>query len=176
MAQSSNWLYHDHRRCEALLSECQDAVEREDWRVGGQLFDELVTHLKLNILAEEKVLFPAYEAMMDVPRGLTAALRQEHDDIVRLLCDLSTVLKTKCSEHFLDSLVPFKAAMTQHHDREEDGFRAIAGHVLLGKREEISNRLKAFAAKKRPDTSKFWLFRLMDRRNRHRSDRKLRAR
>lgn len=147
MSESSNWLYHDHRKCEALLSECQEAVEREDWPFAKRLFDELVTHLKLHMLMEEEVLFPAYEEMMDAPRGPTAALRQEHDKIVRLLRDLSTVLKTKRSEHFLESLAPLEAVMSQHHDKEEDIFLPMAGHVLLGKREEISKRLKEFAAK-----------------------------
>ncbi len=57
---------------------------------------------------EEEILYPAYEAAVNTPHDPTQALRDEHTEIVRLLRDLSHVLKTNDSELFLASLLPLE--------------------------------------------------------------------
>ena len=61
MSGSDNWLVHEHSLYEDLLTQCQDAVEIEDWDGADNVFRELVTHLKRHMALEEEVLYPAYE-------------------------------------------------------------------------------------------------------------------
>ncbi len=59
MNSTDNWLEHEHSLYENLLSQCMNAVEREDWGTVNQAFNELVTHLKRHMALEEEVLYPA---------------------------------------------------------------------------------------------------------------------
>lgn len=142
MSDNADWLHHDHVDYEALLLDCQTAAEQEDWRAVKRLFEELVDRVRLHMAMEEEVLYPAYEEAMDTPQGPTAALRQEHDEIYRLLRDLSRVLVANDSDIFLESLLPLEKVMTKHHEKEEEIFLPMAGHALLARQDEIQRRLK----------------------------------
>ncbi len=144
MNQGSNWLHHDHRRYEAVLEDCRVAAEREEWRAARRLFEEFLSHLKLHMRMEEEVVYPAYDQAEGGPQKATQAMRDEHEQIVRLLRDLSWILKTNDSEHFLESLVPLRHAMMEHHEHEEQVFLPMAERVLLDRREEILKKLEEF--------------------------------
>ncbi len=139
-----NWLNHDHLDHELLLQDCQAAAEQEDWKGVKRVFEQLVTGIKVHMLMEEEVLYPAYEAAVNTPHDPTQALRDEHTEIVRLLRDLSHVLKTNDSELFLDSLLPLEKVMMKHHEKEEEIFLPMAGHVLFPQRDEIMRKLESF--------------------------------
>ena len=144
MNEDTNWLTHDHAEYEAILYDCQSAAEQEDWKTATRLFRELVSHIKLHMHMEEEVLYPAYEQTMNAPQGPTLALREEHDEIYRLLRDLSHVIKTNDSHLFLESLLPLEKVLFKHHEKEEEIFLPMASFVLLSQRDEIMRRLKVF--------------------------------
>ena len=144
MNEPTDWLHHDHRRYELLLSQCQSAAEAEDWDAVREFFGELVVQLKAHMMMEEEILYPAYEGEAFAPKGPTTTLRREHEEIVRLLRDLSRVLKTENSRQLLESLPLLEVVMEQHHDKEEQVFLPMAGHILLEKREAIMERIKGF--------------------------------
>jgi iron-sulfur cluster repair protein YtfE (RIC family) len=148
MINTDDWLAHDHSLYENLLSEGLDAAEVEDWRTVDRVFKALVNHLKRHMALEEEVLYPAYEAAIDAPQGPTKALREEHDQIVRLIKDMARVIKNRDSEHTLECLSHLENKMIIHHEKEEDIFLPMASHILKSRREHISRQLDAF------DTSK----------------------
>lgn len=148
MSENTNWLNHDHLEYETLLYDCNAAVEQEDWKSAKALFEKLVSHLKVHMRIEEEILYPAYESAVNVPQDPTQALREEHDEIVRLLRDLSCVLKTNDSQLFLESLLPLERVMIKHHEKEEEIFLPLASHLLLERRDEIVHKLKAFDGEK----------------------------
>ena len=142
--EPSEWLVHDHSQYEELLIECCDAVQLEDWTTAEPLFRELISRLKTHMAMEEEVLYPAYESMSNFPQRPVQSLREEHDNIVRLARDVMRVLKTHDSDHVLDSLLSLEAAMIKHHEREEDVFLPMAGHLLMAQRDELTHQLKTF--------------------------------
>ena len=144
MSSSDNWLIHEHSLYEDLLSSCHEAVEIEDWGGANRVFRELVTHLKRHMALEEEVLYSAYEAAVEAPQGPTRALREEHDQIVRLVRDMLRIIKTRDSDHVLESLVHLEKHMIKHHEKEEDIFLPMASHILDARREEISQQLADF--------------------------------
>jgi hemerythrin-like domain-containing protein len=148
MNSTDNWLVHEHSLHENLLSRCQDAVEIEDWGAANLVFRELVTHLKQHIALEEEVLYPAYESTAHAPQGPTQALREEHDQIVRLVRDMLQVIKTRDSEYVLECLTRLEYQMIKHHEKEEDIFLPMASHILDSNREEISQQLADFDVSK----------------------------
>jgi len=144
MSSSDNWLAHEHSLYEDFLSRCQEAVEIEDWGDADLVFRDLVTHLKRHMALEEEVLYAAYEAAAEAPQGPTKALREEHDQLVRLVQDMLRVIKTRDSDHVLECLVHLEKQMIKHHEKEEDIFLPMASHILDARREEISQQLAAF--------------------------------
>jgi len=153
MSSTNNWLIHEHSLYENLLSQCTEAVEIEDWKTVNLLFKKMVTHLKRHMALEEEVLYPAYEEATHAPQGPTGALREEHDQIVRLILDMARIIKTRDSDYVLECLTHLESQMIKHHEKEEDLFLPMASHILDAKREEISQQLAEFDLSK---TSRKW--------------------
>ena len=148
MNSTDNWLVHEHSLYEDLLSQCRNAAEVEDWETVNSAIHELVTHLKRHMLLEEEVLYPAYESTPHAPQGPTTALREEHSGIVRLIHDMTRVIKTLDSEHVLECLAHLENQMIKHHEKEEDIFLPMASHILNTSRDELLRKLAEFDASK----------------------------
>lgn len=146
MGDSYGWLIHDHSEFETSLHEFVDAVEQEAWAQANDFFKQLVTGLKAHMAMEEEVLYPAYESHPDLPQEPVVALREEHDNIVRLVRDLARIIKSRDSEHILQSVLPLDQALISHHEKEEDIFLPMAGRFLLPQKDDIVRQLQAFDA------------------------------
>ena len=144
MNSTDNWLVHEHSLYEDLLSQCQEAVEIENWDGVDRIFNDLVTHLKRHMALEEEVLYPAYEAAPHAPQGPTTALREEHSAIVRLVRDMAQIIRTRNSEHMLECLAQLEYRMIKHHEKEEDIFLPMASHILESSRDELLSKLAEF--------------------------------
>lgn len=77
------------------------------------------------------------------PDGVISLLSEEHDYLVRLVHDLSYIIKSNDFDHFLDSLEPLHAAMKQHSDNEEKVFLNMTNKSILMQHDEIMERLNA---------------------------------
>ena len=53
------------------------------------------------------------------PQEEIADLSDDHNYLVHLMNDLGRVIRTRDIDHFEDSLIPFKKAMTRHNRHEE---------------------------------------------------------
>jgi iron-sulfur cluster repair protein YtfE (RIC family) len=142
--ESYDWLLHHHSEFESFVYEFTDAVESEAWDDADRVFKKLVAELKVHMAMEEEVLYPAYESNPDLPPEPVQALRSEHDNIVRLLQDLAVVIKTRDSEHALNSMLPLERALISHHEKEEDIFLPLAGLVLMPRKDDILQQLRSF--------------------------------
>lgn len=141
MNETSNWLVHDHRKYDALLSECEMAAEMADWKGAIDLFNKFVAELKLHMQMEDEVLYPFFEKEVSGASEKIEVLAEEHDEIVRLLRDLVSVIKAKNIEHFLESLLPLHEVMNEHNEHEESVFLNMGNDSLLMHRDEIMQRL-----------------------------------
>ncbi|MBT4518888.1 MAG: hemerythrin domain-containing protein [Halieaceae bacterium] len=144
MKEEYNWLFHEHSVSEEMLEECIEQADLNLWSDCEATFGALMSMLKKHMAMEEEVLFPAYERHTDLPRNPVEALRSDHDQLVQLFCDIDEVLKTRDSEHLVDAIKPVVVAMNHHHDKEENFFLPMAGHLLLPYRDSIIEEMKNF--------------------------------
>jgi len=93
---------------------------------------------------EEEVLYPAYESAPHAPQGPTAALRAEHDDIVRLIRDMLALIKTRDSDRVMEGLAYLENHMIKHHEKEEDIFLPMASHILNASHDELLSKMAGF--------------------------------
>jgi hemerythrin superfamily protein len=147
MNDTTNWLVHDHLKYDAMLSECEMAAEMASWKDAVRLFNTFTSDLKLHMLLEDEVIYPLFEQTGDDSEDDMALLHEEHDNLVRLLRDLDSVIKTKNIDHFMESLLPLHKAMNEHNEHEEIVFRRLGNDSLLTRREEVMNRLSAIQSK-----------------------------
>lgn len=141
MREDTDWLVHDHRKYDAALAECELAAGAGDWRAAVDLFRRFADDLQLHMRMEDEVVYPLFAQQGD-PDGALETLREEHEDIERLLRDLAYVVKRRDFDHFLDSLHPLRRSMARHNRHEEEVLGGSPGDVLLS-RQEIMARLDA---------------------------------
>jgi len=143
MTDTSNWLVHDHRRYDAALDGCEIAAGAGEWKEAIALFRSFLDELELHMRMEDEVVYPTVERATGDPLGEIAELREEHEDLVRLLRDIGIILRTRDYDHFLESLVPLHRAMNKHNRHEEEVFQRIGDDSLLSQRDDVLNRLRA---------------------------------
>ena len=143
MNDTSNWMVHDHHKYDAALDECETAADVGEWKNAKRLFQDFVTDLKLHMQMEDEVLYPLFVENNGDPEGIITHLSDEHDYLVRLVHDLSYIIKANDFDHFLDSLEPLHKAMNQHNEHEEKVFMNMADQSILMRRDEIMERLHA---------------------------------
>ena len=142
MGTTQTWLLHDHRHYEELLLDCKRRLEGEDWLRVREALRDLVALLKGHFLAEEEVLFPAYEGLVDTPACPTQHLREEHNRMRELLRELTKAVEQRDVGCISKAFSDLQHIMEGHHEKEEEIFLPMAGHALLEKREEVMERLK----------------------------------
>lgn len=140
MSEDADWLAHDHRKYEAALAECELSAGAGDWKEAVQLFGDFVEQFKLHMRMEDEVLYPLLEE--HAGGEAVAALSEEHAAIVRLLRDLSYVIKRSDFDHFLESLGPLRRAMAEHNEHEEEVFAGTEAEAVHLRRSEILARLE----------------------------------
>ena len=102
MGGISEHLTAEHRHCDEALAEAEDAAASERWEEARAAFDAFAGATERHFEAEESVLFPRFEAAPGTPGGPTAVMREEHDEMRRLLAGMRHSLEASDREGFLD--------------------------------------------------------------------------
>lgn len=151
---TDNWLVHDHRRFEETVRQCEIAAGAEDWNTAVELFNSVIDDLKLHIRMEDEVIYPFFQQEVDDPDDEIGDLMYEHDNLARLLTDLSKVIKNRNFDHFETSLEPLYQAMLEHNAHEEEVLKRMDDAPLLTNREKIVQQLESI----KPGVSRNWEF------------------
>ncbi len=131
MIEEYDWLFHEHSIQEEMLEDCNEAANLLLWDECKETFNIMITMMKTHMALEEEVIYPAYERHPDLPQDPVKALRLEHDHLVQRFSDLYQILKKRNSEHLVSAIKLAILDLNHHHDKEEDFFPPMAGHLLL---------------------------------------------
>lgn len=147
MNDTNNWLVHDHRKYDEMLTECEMAAEMADWKDAVNLFNKFTSELKSHMLLEDEIIYPLFEKKSADAEDAMLELHEQHEDLVRLLTDLVSVIKNKNIDHFMESLIPLHKIMNEHNEYEEEVFQRLGSDELLMRRDEVMQQLSALQAK-----------------------------
>ena len=147
MNDTNNWLVHDHRKYDEMLTECEIAAEMADWKDAVNLFNKFTDELKSHMQLEDEIIYPLFEKKSADAEDAITELHEQHDDLVRLLTDLVYVMKNKNIDHFMESLIPLHKIMNEHNKYEEEVFLHLGNDELLMHRDEVMQQLAALQAK-----------------------------
>jgi len=111
----------DHRRLDALLADAKRALAADDRPRAAARFGEFRAGLESHIAAEERVLFPRFEALTGIASGgPTHVMRVEHAQIRELLAEISAGLGDGASPTPLSTpLAHLTALLLAHNGKEE---------------------------------------------------------
>lgn len=112
-------LGEDHRRLDGLLADAKRALRADEIERASALFSTFRDGLERHIVAEEEVLFPAFETLTGVAAGPTRVMRAEHAEIRALLREIAERLEHRGHERHTTPLASLTALLYAHNGKEE---------------------------------------------------------
>jgi iron-sulfur cluster repair protein YtfE (RIC family) len=112
-------LGRDHQRLDGVLADVKQALRAADTARAAERFALFRGGLERHIVAEEEVLFPAFEAMPGAPVGPTHVMRSEHADIRHHMAEIAERLASGSPEGIATPLASLTALLFAHNGKEE---------------------------------------------------------
>ena len=113
------FMAQDHKKCDLLFAQAENAASTEDWVAAGLAFDEFIQAMERHLGVEEQTLFPAFEEETGVLTGPTEMMRMEHDQMRTLFTEMKDALEKQKGDDFLGTADTLLILMQQHNIKEE---------------------------------------------------------
>ncbi|CAM3805625.1 hemerythrin domain-containing protein [Arcobacter cloacae] len=139
----SSFLTHDHRVCDELFANLENAVASMDWEEAENQFDKFSTDLLHHFEMEEKVMFPTFEDVTGMRQGPTMVMVIEHNQMRQLLNSLKEDISKKDKNHFFGVSESLMMLMQQHNMKEEQMLYKMADSHLGTLVPQIIDSMKA---------------------------------
>jgi hemerythrin-like domain-containing protein len=114
------YMTDDHRHCDDLFADAEQAAGKGQVAVALAAFGHFRQAVLAHFAAEEGTLFPAFEARTGMSMGPTRVMRMEHEQIRTLLTDAVDALERSDSADFLGIAETLLIMMQQHNMKEEN--------------------------------------------------------
>ena len=126
----SNYMKDEHRECDNLFANAEEAVSLGEWEVAEEKFiafsNETLTHFK----REEDELFPAFEEQTGSSQGPTMVMRYEHEQVKGLIGKMASVIERKDEDAYLSLAESMMILLQQHNMKEEQMLYAMCDRSL----------------------------------------------
>ncbi|POZ60978.1 hemerythrin domain-containing protein [Chromobacterium alticapitis] len=116
---ASETLTRQHRDCDALSADAEQAARGQDWAGADAAFAAMRADIERHFALEEDSLFPAFEQATGIRQGPTAVMRAEHAQMRGLLDDMSQALAARQRDDYL-GLSDTLLILTQQHNMKEE--------------------------------------------------------
>ena len=113
------FMAQDHKKCDLLFAQSENAASTEDWEAAGLAFDEFTQAMERHLGVEEQTLFPAFEEETGILTGPTEMMRMEHDQMRTLFTEMKDALEKQQGDDFLGTADTLLIMMQQHNIKEE---------------------------------------------------------
>lgn len=143
MADITDFMSADHRRCDDEFAAAETAVDKENWEEADDRLTAFVTDTERHFRMEEEVLFPAFEEATGMTMGPTQVMRMEHQQMRQLMEDMKQALADRARDTFLGYSETMLMLMQQHNAKEEQMLYQMADQSLAGKQEQLIARMSA---------------------------------
>ena len=121
---------HDHRTCDALWAQVEEAVEEGDGPGALEAFRFFDEALRRHLCMEEDELFPALERAGLPAQGPTAVMRHEHEQMRAILDRMRHHAAAQEHEDIADEGDTLLMLIQQHNAKEEGILYPMADRLL----------------------------------------------
>jgi len=126
----SNYMKDEHRECDTLFAQAEEAVSLGEWEVAEDKFlafsNEILTHFK----REEDELFPAFEESTGSTQGPTMVMKYEHEQVKGLIGKMASSLESRDEDSYLSLAESMMILLQQHNMKEEQMLYAMCDRSL----------------------------------------------
>ena len=120
MTTIRSFMTDDHRRCDDLFAEAEQAIGKGNLEAAQAAFEHFRTAVLAHFDSEEKTLFPSFEAKTGMSMGPTQVMRMEHEQMRALFDDAKEALRAGDSDEYLGIADTLLIMMQQHNMKEEN--------------------------------------------------------
>jgi DUF438 domain-containing protein len=110
----------DHRRCDDIFVQVEQAIEAAQWERARAAFGDFQRAILQHFEAEETLLFPAFEERTGMTQGPTAVMRSEHEQMRELLDAARDALAAQDADAYSGEAETLLIMMQQHNMKEEN--------------------------------------------------------
>ncbi len=133
----------DHRRCDDVFAEAEQAAAAGDWATAQAAFGRFHAAVLRHFGAEESLLFPAFEEKTGMRMGPTQVMRGEHVQMRELMDEAAAALAAHDGERYTGSAETLLIMMQQHNMKEENVLYPMCDQHLVEYVESLVPRLQA---------------------------------
>lgn len=142
MTSIRSFMTDDHRRCDDLFAEAEQAVAKKDFNLARAAFGHFRSAVLAHFDAEEKTLFPTFEAKTGMTMGPTQVMRMEHAQMRSLLDEAGDALVAGEAEDYLGQAETLLIMMQQHNMKEENILYPMCDQHLSAELPAVLERLE----------------------------------
>ncbi|MCU7875922.1 MAG: hemerythrin domain-containing protein [Candidatus Thiodiazotropha sp. (ex Lucinoma borealis)] len=128
----------DHRHCDEIFMELEQAVVRGEWHQTEMMAGNFITAMTRHFQIEEQKLFPALEEKTSQADGPVRVMVMEHDQMRHLFNKLNDAIKQQSKETALGITETLLVTMQQHNMKEENILYPLADRFVSNLAEEIA--------------------------------------
>jgi len=126
----SQFMTNEHRECDTIFAEAEQAVANADWEKAEKAFLEFSNETLRHFKREEDQLFPAFETQTGNTQGPTQVMRYEHDQVRGLIGKMAEALEAQDKDAYLSLCESMMILLQQHNMKEEQMLYAMCERVL----------------------------------------------
>jgi hemerythrin-like domain-containing protein len=121
----------DHRRCDEIFADVEQAVAAGAWSQASTAFEQFQTAVLQHFAAEEALLFPAFEEKTGMYMGPTQVMRGEHVQMRELLDAARDAVAAKDADEYSGNAETLLIMMQQHNMKEENVLYPMCDQHLI---------------------------------------------
>lgn len=142
MSSIKQYLTGEHKSCDNVFSDLENAVANRDWDKANEAFKAFFDDTEKHFQKEERVLFPALEEMMGSSEGPTQVMRMEHAQMRAAMAQMQEDLTKQDADHFLGLSETFNILIQQHNMKEEQILYTMSDNALAPRADQIIDLLE----------------------------------
>lgn len=143
MTSIRNFMADDHRHCDDLFAEAEQAIGQKNLEAAKAAFVHFQQAILAHFATEEKTLFPAFEEKTGMSMGPTQVMRMEHVQMRLLMDDAANALQSGSVDDYFGQAETLLVMMQQHNMKEENMLYPMCDQHLSAELPELLSRLES---------------------------------
>jgi hemerythrin-like domain-containing protein len=142
MSTIKSFLSADHKACDELFADTENAIVVSKWDEAKAGFEKLNEAFEKHFRMEEAVMFVEFERGSGMSCGPTQVMRMEHEQMRKTLAQMGFEIGNAEKSKALGLCETFNMLVQQHNSKEEQMLYTMADNILSSQAEEIIERMK----------------------------------
>ena len=143
MTTIRSYMTDDHRHCDDLFAEAEQAVGKGNLDLAQATFGHFRSAVLAHFNTEEKTLFPTFEAKTGMTMGPTQVMRMEHQQMRDLMSQAQAAIDAGDTDEYMGQAETLLIMMQQHNTKEENVLYPMCDQQLSAQLTDLLPQLKA---------------------------------